>query len=71
MVVEIKPVGNWKEACRLVIQEASKYQGEDKLRLQMVSHGWAMDFPNNHTKICQDLLINLRRLPGVASVKPK
>jgi len=71
MVVEIKPVGNWKEACRQVIQEASKYQGEDKLRLQMVSHGWAMDFPNNHTKICQDLLVNLRRLPGVASVKPK
>jgi DNA polymerase-3 subunit alpha len=71
MVVEIKPVGNWKEACRQVIEEASKYQGEDKLRLQMVSHGWAMDFPNNHTKICQDLLVNLRRLPGVASVKPK
>ncbi|NHZ71916.1 MAG: hypothetical protein GWP17_02375 [Aquificales bacterium] len=71
MVVEIKPVGNWKEACRQVLQEARKYQGEDKLRLQMVSHGWAMDFPNNHTKICQDLLVNLRRLPGVASVKPR
>ena len=71
MVVEIKPVGNWKEACRQVIQEASKYQGEDKLRLQMVSHGWTMDFPNNNTKICQDLLVNLRRLPGVASVKPR
>ncbi|PID85460.1 MAG: hypothetical protein CSB13_07775 [Chloroflexi bacterium] len=70
MVVEIKPVGNWKEACRQVIQLANKYQGEDKLRLQMVSHGWTMDFPNSHTKICQDLLVNLRRLPGVASVKP-
>ncbi len=71
MVVEIKPVGNWKEACRQVIQMANKYQGEDRLRLQMVSHGWAMDFPNSHTKICQELLVNLRRLPGVASVKPE
>ncbi|MBE2222153.1 MAG: DNA polymerase III subunit alpha [Anaerolineae bacterium] len=71
MVVEIKPVGNWKEACREVIQMASRYEGEDKLRLQMVSHGWAMDFPNSNIRICQELLVNLRRLPGVASVKPR
>jgi DNA polymerase-3 subunit alpha len=71
MVVEIKPVGNWKEACRQVIQTASLYEGEDKLRLQMVSHGWSMDFPNSHIRICQELLVNLRRLPGVASVKPR
>jgi hypothetical protein len=69
IVVEIKPVGNWKEACRKVIEETSRYEGEDKLRLEMLTHGWSMDFPNLNTKICQDLLVNLRRLPGVAKVK--
>ncbi|MCZ7672275.1 MAG: hypothetical protein M5U34_36720 [Chloroflexi bacterium] len=62
-------MGNWKETCRQVIQMAAQYAGEDRLRLQMVSHDWSMDFPNSPTKICQDLLVNLRRLPGVASVK--
>ncbi|MFO7680369.1 MAG: hypothetical protein R6X34_09985, partial [Chloroflexota bacterium] len=69
IVVEIKPVGNWKEACRKVLEETSRYEGEDKLRLEMLTHGWSMDFPNLNTKICQDLLVNLRRLPGVAKVK--
>jgi hypothetical protein len=69
IVVAIKPVGNWKEACREVIQMARDYEGEDHLRLEMLSHGWSMDFPNHPTKICQELMVNLRRLPGVAAVK--
>jgi hypothetical protein len=71
MVVEIKPVGNWKETCREVIQMARQYEGEDRLRLEMITHNWSMEFPNHHTKICQDLLVNLRRLPGVANVKSR
>jgi hypothetical protein len=69
IVVAIKPVGNWKEACREVIQMARDYEGEDHLRLEMLSHGWSMDFPNHPTRICQELMVNLRRLPGVATVK--
>ena len=70
-MVEIKPVGNWKEVCRLAVAEAAKYQGEDGLSLELAGRGWAMDFPNQRTKICQDLFGSLRRLPGVADVRAR
>ncbi|MBK8933215.1 MAG: DNA polymerase III subunit alpha [Chloroflexi bacterium] len=69
VVVEIKPVGNWKDVCRRALEEAAKYEGEDALTLELAGHGWAIDFPNQHTKICQDLIGSLRRLSGVANVK--
>ncbi|MBK6324427.1 MAG: hypothetical protein IPF56_00575 [Chloroflexi bacterium] len=68
-MVEIKPVGNWKDVCRRALEEAAKYEGEDALTLELAGHGWAIDFPNQHTKICQDLIGSLRRLSGVANVK--
>ncbi|MBK8989354.1 MAG: PHP domain-containing protein [Chloroflexi bacterium] len=69
IVVEIKPVGNWKEVCRTAVAEAAKYEGHDGLSLELTGHGWAIDFPNQQTRICQDLISALRRLPGIANVK--
>jgi DNA polymerase III subunit alpha len=71
VVVEIKPVGNWKEICRQAVAEAAKYEGEDGLSLELAGRGWAIDFPNQRTRICQDLFGSLRRLPGVADVRAR
>jgi DNA polymerase III subunit alpha len=71
VVVEIKPVGNWKEVCRLAVAEAAKYEGSDGLSLELTGHGWAMDFPNQQTRICPDLIGALRRLPGITKVSAR
>ncbi|HEX6387334.1 MAG TPA: OB-fold nucleic acid binding domain-containing protein, partial [Anaerolineae bacterium] len=68
VVVEIKPVSNWKETCRNSLREAAKYEGPDTLRLSVPAQGLIMDFPNQHTHVCPDLLEALRLLPGVARV---
>lgn len=71
VVVEIKPVANWRDVCRLAVAEAAKYEGEDGLSLELAGRGWAIDFPNQRTKICPDLFGSLRRLPGVADVRAR
>jgi DNA polymerase-3 subunit alpha len=68
IVVEIKPVGNWKETCRRSLQVAGQFEGPDSLSLRLPGQGLAMDFPNQHTQICPGLVQELRRLPGVSRV---
>jgi DNA polymerase-3 subunit alpha len=65
LVVEIKPVGNWKEACRQSLKLASRYEGDTYLRLQLAGQGMTMDFPNHRTACSAELITALERLPGV------
>ncbi len=68
VIIEIKPVGNWKEACRRSLEKSSAYQGSDSLSLRLIGSDLVMEFPERHTKVCSDLLELLRQVPGVARV---
>jgi|GEM_PF-152342 len=68
VVVEIKPVGNWQEACRRAVKLAGDFQGEDSFSLRLAGQGLAMDFPNQNTAFCDGLVEALERLPGVSRV---
>lgn len=68
VIVEIKPVGNWKEACRASVRAASDFEGEEGLRLLLPGQGLVMDFPNQQTQSCHELVEKLERIPGVLRV---
>jgi hypothetical protein len=65
IVVEIKPAGNWKETCRQIIRLAGRFEGSAGLSLRLSGQGMTMDFPNQSTEPCQELIEALERLPGV------
>jgi DNA polymerase-3 subunit alpha len=68
IVVEIKPVGNWKNACRQSLKLADKFEGQDTISLRLAGQNYTMDFPNNHTQFCTELVNQLERLPGILRV---
>ncbi|MCA9973541.1 MAG: DNA polymerase III subunit alpha, partial [Anaerolineales bacterium] len=68
IVVDIKPVGNWKEACRQALKLAAQFEGEEQLRLRLSGQSLAMDFPDQHTQSCAELIEQLERIHGVMRV---
>ena len=68
VIIEIKPVGNWKEACRQALSKSSQFEGGDQLSVRLAGSRLAMDFPNQSTRLCPDLLESLRMVPGIARV---
>ena len=71
LVVEIKPVGNWRDACRRSLEKVSEYTGRDTITLHFVDTHLYIDFPQRRTRTSSDLLQNLRLIPGVARVYEK
>jgi DNA polymerase-3 subunit alpha len=69
ILVEIEPLAEWQEACRLLVRSAGNYQGPDRLRIAVTGQKLLMDFPNQNTLCCEDLVQELSYLPGVKSVK--
>ncbi len=68
VVVEIKPVGNWKDACRQALDKSGQFEGSDRLSVRLAGSRLAMEFPNQSTRFCPDLLESLRMVPGIARV---
>jgi DNA polymerase-3 subunit alpha len=68
VVVEIKAVGNWREACRLTLRTAKVHAGEDDLQMRISGQDLAVDFPNCGTRFCDDLVEDLERIPGIVRV---
>jgi DNA polymerase-3 subunit alpha len=68
MVVEIGAVGNWREACRRSLDTARMHPGEDALRLHIAGQDLTMEFPDCGTKVCDDLVNALERIPGIVRV---
>ncbi len=68
VVVEIKPVGNWQQACRQTVKIAADFQGEGGLSLRLAGQNLVMDFPDQHTQICSELIEKLERVHGVLRV---
>lgn len=68
VVVEIKAVGNWREACRQTLQTAKSHSGDDLLRLNIAGQDLIMDFPDCGTSFSDDLVQALERIPGIVRV---
>jgi DNA polymerase-3 subunit alpha len=68
VIVDIEPVSDWQEACRLLVSMANKYNGRDSLRIRLVGHDIAMDFPNQNTLYCPNLVDEMRKLSAVIGV---
>lgn len=68
IVVEIKPVGAWQQACRQSVKAATEFPGEEGLRLRLAGQNLTMDFPNQQTRVCTELIEKLERIHGVLRV---
>ena len=68
VVVEVRPVGNWQEACRRALTKVNEYEGEDGLTIVISGQNLKMEFGNGRTRSCPDLLESLRTIPGIAKV---
>ncbi len=66
IIVEIKPVGNWRDACRRSLEKLENYRGNDTLTIYFMDTPIKIDFPQQRTRSCPDLLQTLRQIPGVA-----
>jgi DNA polymerase-3 subunit alpha len=68
LVVEVKASGNWQETCRQAIKLASRFEGNAGLSVRLAGQGMVMDFPNQRTESCAELIEALERLPGIVKV---
>jgi hypothetical protein len=68
LVVEIKPTGNWQHVCRRSVKTAEQFQGQDGLRLRLVGQQRLIDFPDQQTRCCEELIDQLERIAGVQRV---
>lgn len=68
IVVEVDPVGNWRETCRRLVNLAGEYSGRDSLRLCLAGSALVMEFPNQNTLFCPELVATIKRVSGARSV---
>jgi DNA polymerase-3 subunit alpha len=69
VVVEIKLVSSWRDSCRKALELAGRFAGEDALRLCLTGNQrLTMEFPNQQTRYCPELLESLRLVPGILRV---
>ena len=68
IIVEVKPVGNWQNACRQSVKLAHQFDGDDGLSLRLAGQNMVMDFPETYTQFCPELVNQLERLPGILRV---
>ncbi len=68
VIVEISPAGNWRGICREAVKLAGEYQGKDQLSLRLLEKGLTMDFPNQNTDGCPELLERIRQISGIVRV---
>lgn len=68
VIVEVKPVGNWQNACRQSVKLAHQFDGQDSLSVRLAGQNLVMDFPETNTQFCPELVNQLERLPGILRV---
>jgi hypothetical protein len=68
VIIEIKPVGNWQNACRQSVKLAHQFDGPDAFSVRLAGQNMVMDFPETQTHFCPDLVNQLERLPGILRV---
>lgn len=68
LVVEIRPVSNWKAVCRKLVEKASEYEGQDALMLRVNGLPYSINLPNQNTHICAQLIEQIRMESGISKV---
>lgn len=68
VIVEVRAVGNWQDACRQSRKTANEYEGEDRLLLKLLGQNLSMDFPDHTTRFCDGLVDSLERIKGIQRV---
>jgi DNA polymerase-3 subunit alpha len=69
VVVKVRPVGDWQKTCRELVTVAEQFEGRDSLRLILVGHPLVMEFPNQNTRYCPELVLNMEQLPVTVHVE--
>jgi DNA polymerase-3 subunit alpha len=69
VIVEVEPVNHWQETFREAISLAGRFEGADRLSLSLNGRNLVMDFPNQRTDFCPELVSALQKLPGVTRVR--
>jgi hypothetical protein len=68
IIVDIKPAGSWQDTCRRTVKVAKNFPGQDRLKLRFPGQTFTMDFPENQTDFCDDLVEALEKIPGIIRV---
>lgn len=69
IVVDVQPTGDWKKTCRKLVKLSEEYTGHDSLRIRIADRALVMDFPNQNTHLCSDLMIAIENVPAVCGVE--
>ncbi len=69
VVVEIQAEEIWRDTCRTIVQIAGEYDGKDALHIRVSGHQMVMEFPNQSTHFCPELLASFRKLSSVVNVE--
>ena len=69
ITIEVKPSSDWRETCRRLVNIATRFEGQDSLRLAIVGQKLVMDLPNQRTHYCPELVDAVRQLPAIGSVR--
>jgi DNA polymerase-3 subunit alpha len=69
VVVKVRPVGDWQKTCRELVTVAEQFEGRDSLRLILVGHPLVMEFPNQNTHYCPELILSMEQLPVTVHVE--
>jgi DNA polymerase III subunit alpha len=68
IVVEVRPVSNWKAIFRESVRLADEYDGPDALKLCVIGQPLVIHLPNQNTLVCPELLERLRMQAGISKV---
>jgi hypothetical protein len=68
VVVQVRTVGDWQKTCRELVAIAGQFEGRDSLRLVLVGHAKIMDFPNQNTHYCPELVSSMEKMPVTVRV---
>jgi len=69
IVVEIKADPDWMKDCRQIVRLVSEYEGQDGLRIRIAGQPMFMEFPNQRTHLCSELITKIERVPAVVRVE--
>ncbi|MFZ0545951.1 MAG: OB-fold nucleic acid binding domain-containing protein, partial [Candidatus Promineifilaceae bacterium] len=69
VVVKVRLVGDWQKTCRELVTIAGQFKGRDSLRLVLVGHSQVIEFPNQNTNYCPELLLSMEQMPVTVHVE--
>jgi hypothetical protein len=69
IVVEIKADPDWMRTCRQIMRMVSEYEGQDGLRIRIAGQQMFMEFPNQRTRLCSELITKIEQVSAVVRME--